>query len=137
MQTDRARESKKMEPRCVECGFPIKTLFVQYSPGNIRLMRCVNLSLSFIYPNFTSFFFPFKLCSCCRRIAKQLQTSTSNVNSWWVYYTLLILDLLWISFLSFLFSGSLGEDLEVSFFFFGLMGVDYFDWSDSAQDKSV
>ncbi|KAL3572206.1 hypothetical protein D5086_026110 [Populus alba] len=42
MQTDRARESKKMEPRCVECGFPIKTLFVQYSPGNIRLMRCEN-----------------------------------------------------------------------------------------------
>ncbi|KAI5564905.1 hypothetical protein BDE02_14G089100 [Populus trichocarpa] len=31
-----------MEPRCVECGFPIKTLFVQYSPGNIRLMRCEN-----------------------------------------------------------------------------------------------
>ncbi|KAG6749690.1 hypothetical protein POTOM_046757 [Populus tomentosa] len=42
MQTERARESKKMEPRCVECGFPIKTLFVQYSPGNIRLMRCEN-----------------------------------------------------------------------------------------------
>ncbi|KAJ6328892.1 hypothetical protein OIU77_010550 [Salix suchowensis] len=42
MQTGRARESKKMEPRCVECGFPIKTLFVQYSPGNIRLMRCEN-----------------------------------------------------------------------------------------------
>uniref|UniRef100_A0A2K2BKN7 Protein ARV n=1 Tax=Populus trichocarpa TaxID=3694 RepID=A0A2K2BKN7_POPTR len=28
-----------MEHRCVECGFPIETLFVQYSPGNIRLMR--------------------------------------------------------------------------------------------------
>ncbi|XP_061960746.1 protein ARV 2-like isoform X3 [Populus nigra] len=42
MQTERARVSQKMEPRCVECGFPIKTLFVQYSPGNIRLMRCEN-----------------------------------------------------------------------------------------------
>ncbi|KAI9400024.1 hypothetical protein POPTR_002G181700v4 [Populus trichocarpa] len=31
-----------MEHRCVECGFPIETLFVQYSPGNIRLMRCAN-----------------------------------------------------------------------------------------------
>ncbi|KAK0581480.1 hypothetical protein LWI29_014226 [Acer saccharum] len=29
-----------MEYRCVQCGFPIKTLFVQYSPGNIRLMKC-------------------------------------------------------------------------------------------------
>ncbi|EYU35722.1 hypothetical protein MIMGU_mgv1a014262mg [Erythranthe guttata] len=26
--------------RCVQCGFPIKTLYIQYSPGNIRLMRC-------------------------------------------------------------------------------------------------
>ncbi|XVF80345.1 hypothetical protein PTKIN_Ptkin15bG0062600 [Pterospermum kingtungense] len=31
-----------MEYRCVQCGFPIKTLFVQYSPGNIRLMKCEN-----------------------------------------------------------------------------------------------
>ncbi|XAR65573.1 hypothetical protein NMG60_11009736 [Bertholletia excelsa] len=34
-----------MEFRCVECGFRIgknKPLFVQYSPGNIRLLRCVN-----------------------------------------------------------------------------------------------
>ncbi|PPR90168.1 hypothetical protein GOBAR_AA30515 [Gossypium barbadense] len=31
-----------MEYRCVQCGFRIKTLFVQYSPGNIRLMKCVN-----------------------------------------------------------------------------------------------
>ncbi|XP_012083080.1 protein ARV 2 [Jatropha curcas] len=31
-----------MKYRCVECGFAIKTLFVQYSPGNIRLMKCEN-----------------------------------------------------------------------------------------------
>ncbi|XP_073263500.1 protein ARV 2 isoform X2 [Populus alba] len=31
-----------MEHRCVECGFPIETLFLQYSPGNIRLLRCAN-----------------------------------------------------------------------------------------------
>ncbi|KAL4353431.1 hypothetical protein GQ457_06G030970 [Hibiscus cannabinus] len=31
-----------MEYRCVQCGFRIKTIFVQYSPGNIRLMKCVN-----------------------------------------------------------------------------------------------
>lgn len=28
--------------RCVHCGFPIKSLYVQYSPGNIRLMKCEN-----------------------------------------------------------------------------------------------
>ncbi|CAI9777551.1 unnamed protein product [Fraxinus pennsylvanica] len=28
--------------RCVQCGIPIKTLYVQYSPGNIRLMKCEN-----------------------------------------------------------------------------------------------
>ncbi|GMP71674.1 hypothetical protein CsSME_00029991 [Camellia sinensis var. sinensis] len=34
-----------MEFRCIECGFRIrnnKPLFVQYSPGNIRLMKCEN-----------------------------------------------------------------------------------------------
>ncbi|XWS46325.1 hypothetical protein CRYUN_Cryun14cG0055700 [Craigia yunnanensis] len=31
-----------MEYRCIQCGFRIKTLFVQYSPGNIRLMKCEN-----------------------------------------------------------------------------------------------
>ncbi|KAJ9680986.1 hypothetical protein PVL29_020078 [Vitis rotundifolia] len=31
-----------MELRCIHCGFPIKTLFLQYSPGNIRLMKCEN-----------------------------------------------------------------------------------------------
>ncbi|KAL5572246.1 hypothetical protein UlMin_021843 [Ulmus minor] len=31
-----------MKYRCVECGHGIKTLFVQYSPGNIRLMKCDN-----------------------------------------------------------------------------------------------
>ncbi|XP_021897191.1 protein arv1 homolog isoform X2 [Carica papaya] len=29
--------------RCVECGFRVNTLFVQYSPGNIRLMKCILL----------------------------------------------------------------------------------------------
>ncbi|PUZ36719.1 hypothetical protein GQ55_9G060200 [Panicum hallii var. hallii] len=29
-------------PRCVGCGGCVKTLFVQYSPGNIRLMKCDN-----------------------------------------------------------------------------------------------
>lgn len=32
-----------MEFRCIECGFHIrgkKSLYVQYSPGNIRLMKC-------------------------------------------------------------------------------------------------
>ncbi|CAO2170958.1 unnamed protein product [Urochloa humidicola] len=28
--------------RCVGCGGRVKTLFVQYSPGNIRLMKCDN-----------------------------------------------------------------------------------------------
>ncbi|XP_030532221.1 protein ARV 2-like isoform X2 [Rhodamnia argentea] len=31
-----------MEYRCVQCGFEIKKLYVQYSPGNIRLMKCEN-----------------------------------------------------------------------------------------------
>ncbi|PWA42222.1 arv1-like protein [Artemisia annua] len=29
-----------MNYRCVQCGHHIKTLYVQYSPGNIRLMKC-------------------------------------------------------------------------------------------------
>ncbi|GFP81724.1 protein arv1 [Phtheirospermum japonicum] len=28
--------------RCVQCGFPTKTLYIQYSPGNIRLVKCKN-----------------------------------------------------------------------------------------------
>ncbi|KAK7275463.1 hypothetical protein RIF29_16580 [Crotalaria pallida] len=28
--------------RCVQCSFPINSLYVQYSPGNIRLMKCEN-----------------------------------------------------------------------------------------------
>ncbi|KAI5427363.1 Protein ARV 2, variant 3 [Lathyrus oleraceus] len=28
--------------RCIQCGFNIKTLYLQYSPGNIRLMKCEN-----------------------------------------------------------------------------------------------
>lgn len=30
------------EFRCIQCGFRIKRLFLQYSPGNIRLMKCEN-----------------------------------------------------------------------------------------------
>ncbi|KZV39094.1 protein arv1 [Dorcoceras hygrometricum] len=26
--------------KCMQCGFPINTLYIQYSPGNIRLMKC-------------------------------------------------------------------------------------------------
>ncbi|XP_073133203.1 protein ARV 1-like [Henckelia pumila] len=26
--------------RCVRCGYPIESLYIQYSPGNIRLMKC-------------------------------------------------------------------------------------------------
>lgn len=26
--------------RCIECGKPAKELYIQYSPGNIRLMKC-------------------------------------------------------------------------------------------------
>ncbi|KAL3844776.1 hypothetical protein ACJIZ3_002179 [Penstemon smallii] len=41
-------KNKKMETdgttseyfRCVQCGSPIKTLYIQYSAGNIRLMKC-------------------------------------------------------------------------------------------------
>uniref|UniRef100_A0A6N2LB33 Protein ARV n=1 Tax=Salix viminalis TaxID=40686 RepID=A0A6N2LB33_SALVM len=29
-----------MEHRCIECGFRIETLFLQYPPGNIRLVSC-------------------------------------------------------------------------------------------------
>ncbi|XP_065036300.1 protein ARV 2-like isoform X4 [Musa acuminata AAA Group] len=29
--------------RCVNCGSGIRSLFVQYSPGNIRLMKCIIL----------------------------------------------------------------------------------------------
>ncbi|XP_077237891.1 protein ARV 2-like [Tasmannia lanceolata] len=31
-----------MEFRCIHCGSEVKALFVQYSPGNIRLMKCEN-----------------------------------------------------------------------------------------------
>ncbi|XP_076892390.1 protein ARV 2-like [Bidens hawaiensis] len=31
-----------MDYRCVQCGHHIKSLYVQYSPGNIRLMKCQN-----------------------------------------------------------------------------------------------
>nr|XP_043632339.1 protein ARV 2-like [Erigeron canadensis]XP_043632340.1 protein ARV 2-like [Erigeron canadensis] len=31
-----------MRYRCVQCGHYLETLYVQYSPGNIRLMKCQN-----------------------------------------------------------------------------------------------
>ena len=33
---------EKSDFRCVECSFPIKSLYIQYSPRNIRLMKCGN-----------------------------------------------------------------------------------------------
>ncbi|KAG8098406.1 hypothetical protein GUJ93_ZPchr0013g34475 [Zizania palustris] len=33
-------KSEEEWPRCIGCGRRVKTLFVQYSPGNIRLMKC-------------------------------------------------------------------------------------------------
>ncbi|RAL48459.1 hypothetical protein DM860_005883 [Cuscuta australis] len=30
------------EFRCVECGLSVNSLYIQYSPGNIRLMKCDN-----------------------------------------------------------------------------------------------
>ncbi|XP_050237445.1 protein ARV 2-like [Mercurialis annua] len=36
------RQRAEMKYRCVECGFGVNTLYVQYSPGNIRLMKCEN-----------------------------------------------------------------------------------------------
>ncbi|XP_059307503.1 protein ARV 1-like [Lycium ferocissimum] len=33
---------KEMSFRCVQCGFSVTTLYILYSPGNIRLMKCGN-----------------------------------------------------------------------------------------------
>lgn len=35
-----AKEGEEEWPRCVGCGRHVKTLYMQYSPGNIRLMKC-------------------------------------------------------------------------------------------------
>uniref|UniRef100_A0A0D3FPW1 Protein ARV n=1 Tax=Oryza barthii TaxID=65489 RepID=A0A0D3FPW1_9ORYZ len=35
-----AKEGEEELPRCVGCGRRVKTLYMQYSPGNIRLMKC-------------------------------------------------------------------------------------------------
>lgn len=37
-----AESEKEISFRCVECGFSVPTLYIQYSPGNIRLMKCGN-----------------------------------------------------------------------------------------------
>ncbi|XP_057550904.1 protein ARV 2 [Amaranthus tricolor] len=31
-----------MNPRCVKCGQGVEKLYIQYSPGNIRLLKCSN-----------------------------------------------------------------------------------------------
>ncbi|KAK2967389.1 hypothetical protein RJ640_023980 [Escallonia rubra] len=31
-----------MDLHCIQCGFHVKSLYVQYSPGNIRLIKCDN-----------------------------------------------------------------------------------------------
>lgn len=36
-----AESEKEISFRCVQCGFSVTTLYIQYSPGNIRLMKCV------------------------------------------------------------------------------------------------
>ena len=52
------------EYRCVGCGFKVKSLFIQYSPGNIRLMKCVSFTilidfkfrvLDHVYPGFLDY----------------------------------------------------------------------------------
>ncbi|MCL7035263.1 hypothetical protein MKW94_021682 [Papaver nudicaule] len=35
-------ESTRMQFKCIHCGCKIQLLFLQYSPGNIRLMKCGN-----------------------------------------------------------------------------------------------
>jgi hypothetical protein len=40
-----AKEGEEERPRCVGCGRRVKTLYMQYSPGNIRLMKCVREGL--------------------------------------------------------------------------------------------
>ncbi|XP_055829442.1 protein ARV 2 isoform X2 [Solanum dulcamara] len=37
-----AESEKEISFRCVQCGFSVTTLYIQYSPGNIRLMKCGN-----------------------------------------------------------------------------------------------
>ncbi|KAI3930192.1 hypothetical protein MKX01_007452 [Papaver californicum] len=36
------KDESRMQFRCIHCGCKIKLLFIQYSPGNIRLMKCGN-----------------------------------------------------------------------------------------------
>ncbi|XP_075080879.1 protein ARV 2-like isoform X1 [Nicotiana tabacum] len=39
---DGNESAKEISFRCVQCGFSVTTLYIQYSPGNIRLMKCGN-----------------------------------------------------------------------------------------------
>ncbi|KAL5134726.1 Protein MAIN-LIKE 1 [Glycine soja] len=38
----RSRCRRRTDQACIQCWCPVKTLYVQYSPGNIRLMKCEN-----------------------------------------------------------------------------------------------
>ena len=140
--------------RCVECGFRIKTLFVQYSPGNIRLMKCV--STHFVFFPFLSFSFLSSLNSIYtvqlifwfvgfdRRIAKQLLMSTSNVISWYFFFSLFFLmGKLIISISLILSYWVLHSTYIYHLWQLSLLGVFFFwvvdssNWFDSAQAQSI
>lgn len=75
-----------MEYRCVKCGFRIKTLFVQYSPGNIRLMKCViyHFLLSIFPSNFQFFQFTINFATTPPSpFTGELQSSGRRVHRMW------------------------------------------------------
>lgn len=77
---------KGMEYRCVKCGFRIKTLFVQYSPGNIRLMKCViyHFLLSIFPSNFQFFQFTINFATTPPSpFTGELQSSGRRVHRMW------------------------------------------------------
>ncbi|XP_058097424.1 protein ARV 1-like isoform X2 [Magnolia sinica] len=66
-----------MEKRCVHCGNPVKTLLLQYSPGNIRLMKCGILWKSI---------FGYLFLDACRHLIsnnskEEFASSTSSLSS--------------------------------------------------------
>ncbi|WZZ19816.1 hypothetical protein YC2023_121203 [Brassica napus] len=66
------------EYRCVGCGFRVKSLFIQYSPGNIRLMKCVSFTNPLLTLNLGE-------------TARKSQTNTLSVNAWWIIFIDLVL----------------------------------------------
>lgn len=65
--------------RCIQCGFNIKTLYLQYSPGNIRLMKCVSLinyTILFILSRCLNIELIFRHFCNDRRIARLWQMNT-------------------------------------------------------------